>query len=118
MTATDTLLAAGRALAEIADPDKDLLNFGNDFRALALTLRFIGEGLDQAYETAEDRRDWLAGGYMINTANVEYQQSVAEALGTAKRTAQRALVDLAKIVGELETQMAVTERLRFARGGG
>jgi hypothetical protein len=118
-TATDTLIEAGRTLAQLGDPDKDLLNFSNDFREIASTLRFLGEGLEKAYEAAEDRRDAIRrAGLSIDHTNRAYQNDSGFALGTAKKTAQRALVDLARLVGEVEAQMLLTERLRFARGEG
>lgn len=54
------LIAAGKTLAATADPDRDLLNFSDDFRRLARTLKFIGERSEQAYFAAEDKYDVIA----------------------------------------------------------
>lgn len=110
MTDIAPLLAAGKTLAGIADPDKDLLSFATDCTEIATTLRFLGEGLDRAYDNAEDRRDALSRQWPIDAANAAYQQDIRQALGTAKRTAEQALVDLSRLIGELALAIARCER--------
>jgi hypothetical protein len=100
MTATDTLIEAGRTLAQLGDPDKDMLNFATDARAIASSIKNVAGGLDYAYDLAVGPLDEV------------------HALTTAKRTLQLGLVALAQLVGELEMKAALIERLRFARGEG
>lgn len=113
---TDTLLAAGRALAEIAEPGKDLLHFAGEFREIAVTLRSLGSGLDSAYERAEqthddrcdaidrhrlwhfaDAREWTRDEVALARDN-----EMKQARATAARTAQKMLVELSRLIGELE----------------
>jgi hypothetical protein len=97
-TANDTLTEAGRTLAQLGDPDKDLLNFATDAREIAFSIKNVAAGLDYAYEIVDGPLDEV------------------HALTTAKRTLQLGLVALAQLVGELEMKAALIERLRFARG--
>lgn len=117
MTATiEQLQAAGATLAAVASPDKDLLSFAGDFDEIAATLKLIGGGLGHACEQAEDthfgRYAALAARNLWNIAerrewtrdeiDLARDNEIKQARDTAKRTAQRALVDLARLIGELE----------------
>lgn len=112
----DALIAAGKTLATTADPDKDLLAFASDFRELAWTLRSLGTGLDSAYEGAEGlydaRLDALDQGKLwhVSTGRAWTRDEVAlardnemkQARRTAARTAQKALVELSRLIRELQ----------------
>ena len=93
MADTAALIATGRVLAGIADPGKDMLDFATDFSEIALSLELIGKGLDRAWD-ADCQSD------------AAFQREVTAARATARRTAQRALVDLATLVAELEASDA------------
>lgn len=116
MAATETLIEAGRTLATIAEPDRDLHDIGSDFAELAETLRLIGGGIELAMVRAENvldgRMESLAAGKLWNLAErrewtrdeveLSHRNELARARDTARRTAQRALVDLARLIRELE----------------
>ncbi len=117
------LLAAGATLAELAEPNRDLLSFGADFQEIATTLQFIGDGLCRAHEEAEDRYERIDAGNVLTVdlallgilespdrrhsyAKKVRAKDLAQASGTALRTAKKALVDLAALIGEIEIQQA------------
>lgn len=115
LAATETLIEAGRMLATLADPARDLHDIGGDFTELAETLRLIGGGLRDAQERADDIRDgrldnlaagrlWHADGRNWTRDEVElaYRNEIVAARRTAARTAQLALVELARVIHELE----------------
>ena len=103
--AESDLIAAGKTLAATADPDKDLLNFANDFRKLSRTLKFIGERSEQVYFAAEDKRDTIAGVTGdIDRANLAYQNDIDAARRAAALMAQKALVELSRLIGELQRE--------------
>lgn len=110
------LLAAGRTLATLAEPDRDLFDVGRDISEIAETLRLLGAGLKNAEEQADDladaRFDALAAGNCWNLAErrewtrdeIELSRvnELKRAGATAARTVGMALVDLARIASELE----------------
>lgn len=98
----DALIAKHRAEAQAA-PEKDLIEFASDFGQLALTLTFIGEGLDRAQEAADESHNArLRHGWDIDGANLAYQNEIMAARRTAAATAQKAMVDLSRLIGELQ----------------
>ena len=113
MTATDTLIAAGRVLAE---PGRDLDALASEFRELGASLKAIGAGLDHALDCADgthdQRIDALADHQLWNLAErrewtrdeveLAHRNELGRARDTAKRTAQKMLVELARLIGELE----------------
>lgn len=87
------LVAAAETLAALADPGRDLLNYATDFAEIASTLWFLGKGLASVYERAAD----------VGIERPAYADDLtAEARQQAARTAKKALVDLARLIGELE----------------
>lgn len=86
MTEAQRLVDAGTLMAKIATPSRDLAEFGADFAEIALTLQLIGKGLGDVYER-HDHDDAPAH---------------RKARDTALRTAKCALVDLARLIGEME----------------
>lgn len=114
--ATDALLSAGRTLAALAEPDRDLFDIGRDISEIAETLRLIGTGLKNAEEEAEEqfeariaalaahncwnlaeRREWTRDEIELSRVN-----ELKRARATAARTVGMALVDLARVASELE----------------
>jgi hypothetical protein len=101
------LLDAGAVLAKLADPLRDLMSFGGDFREIALTLKGIGNGLDRAYERASERYIATECRTAADVERATRRQADEEraSLVTATRTAKRALIDLAALLGEMEAQL-------------
>ena len=114
--ATETLIEAGRTLATLAEPGRDVHEFASDMLEIAETLRLAGRGLRQADERAEETRDGrldsLAAGnlwdlrqrreWTRDEVELSHRNELAVARNTARRTAQRALVDLARLIREME----------------
>lgn len=113
---TADLIAAGQLLATLAEP-KDELSLGADFREIAVALEVASKDLRRAYELAEqtyfarldraDREpDWihLSLGHMTrDDIHAARADELRRARAEASRKAKQALVDLARLVGELET---------------
>ncbi len=112
-----TLIAAGRVLASVQEPDKDLLSFACDLSEVALTIKMIGAGLERAVERSEDHYDAILKNGprdFIDTRQPAYQHAAnardadqALASAAAIRTAKRALIDLSKVIGEMEIAAAL-----------
>ena len=92
-----------------------LAECGSDLCEIAETLRLLGRGMQQTDEmiatTRDDRMDALAKHQLWNLAerrewtrdevDLTCDDELKHARETARRTAQKALVDLARVVGEL-----------------
>lgn len=116
---TDALLAAGRTLAAIAEPRK-LSDYGNGLREIAATLKALGDGIEhacaRAAETFDYRLDAIGRGIMTfdwsrqahrytrDDAELDRDNELKRARDTAIRTAKRALVDLAALIGAMERE--------------
>jgi hypothetical protein len=111
----NSLLDAGSTLASLSDPQRDLDTFPSDIREVADTLKSVAGCLEHACENAEDiysRRRDLAGARQLwnirearemTTAEIEACRSddLLQARDKACREAQRALIELARLVREL-----------------
>lgn len=89
------LLEAGRTLAGLAEPHRDLLAYGGDFVEIASTLKFIGAGLERAYTLASAHD-------AVGRDDLRDSEEYAALVG-ALRTGRKALVDLARLLTEIET---------------
>lgn len=101
--ATDTatmvkpLLDAGKALATLADPDRDLADLGSMFRELAMTLDGVGKGLNKSYLATIEAKD-----------KHEIEAMELGARRDAARTASRALIDLGELLGSIYAGVAAS----------
>lgn len=116
----DRLLAAGKTLATLAEPGRDLDALGGDMIEIAETLRSLGRGMQHAYERAEatydGRCDSLSKGQLWSLAErrewtrdeiaLARDNELKAARDTALRTAKRALVSLAALVADVEREAA------------
>jgi hypothetical protein len=108
----DALLDAGRTLATLAEPGKDLAAFASELAQIALTLKNVSRGID----TATDRADELYEGIVDSRQNHGAARQARDgeldhARSGALRVAKKALVDLARVVAELEAQVAAGEQV-------
>ena len=107
---TPALLAAGRTLAGLARPGRDLSEFAHDFAEIGMTLKGIGAGLDTALDRAEETYDRIiAERDNYSAARLARDGEAEHARATALRTARQALVDLARVIAEIEAQIAAGE---------
>lgn len=111
----ETLLSAGHTLADLGEPQRDLDSFAGDFRDVGDTLRDIAKGLDYACEQAEDiysnRCELLAKRQLWNIHEAREMtreeieacrtNDLMQARTTAWRNAQRALIELARVIKEI-----------------
>ena len=115
LAAIQPLIDAGKTLATLASPERDLLSFGSDFSVLARDLKSISERLDAGYDGAEDRydavlesgpRSWIdtpvTSSYEV--ARIARNNELKQARARAIREAKQALVSLSRIIGEMEIQ--------------
>lgn len=113
----DRLIAAADTLAALAEPGRDLYQFASDFRELATTLKFAADGLARAQECAEDRYDAIVDGRgltlnvrLIGQTDDERRRRARQARDADERgarqavarTARKALIDLARLIAEIE----------------
>lgn len=116
MTVTEAL-DVGNRLATLGEPGKTLADFVTDLREVATTLQMLADGAEHAEEQADttfyDRTDALWAGWLWklpegllwtrDEIEMARDNEMRAARDTALRTAKRALVDLARVVGEMET---------------
>lgn len=105
LAACQALLDAGKTLAALAEPAKDLISFASEFSEVGDALRNIARAADRAVELAEDRYDAIVDARQDHAAARRARAGdEARARDAALRGAKKALVDLARVIAELEAQ--------------
>lgn len=119
MTTTDQLLAAGRTLATLAEPGRDLDALGSDMLEIADTLKLLGKGMQRAFDDIEEdmegRRlalrehgngyqytDIMGRAWTRDAIDLWRDNELKRERATALRTAQKALVQLAALIDEMQ----------------
>lgn len=95
------LIEIGATLAALADP-KPIDDLAGEIGEIASDLQYIDRGILAAIERAEERYDGIADRQGANAARAALEADVAAARGKALRAAKRALINLARVIGEME----------------